>query len=58
MQDFSCEFCKNTTRQLFLIIALSTVLVMKGGEWASEIANYDAKTMYEFEPKCNILKIH
>ena len=54
MQDFSCEFCKNTTRRLFLITAVSTVLVMKG-ELASETVNYDAKIMYQFEPTFNIL---
>ena len=25
------------------------------GELASETVNYDTKTMYEFEPKCNLL---
>ena len=38
-----------------MIIAVSIVLVMKG-ELASEIVNYDTKTMYQFEPKCNLLK--
>ena len=26
------------------------------GELASETVNYDAKTMYQFEPKCNLLR--
>ena len=43
-------FLQNTTRPLRLIIAVSIVLVMKG-ELASETVNYDAKTMYQFEPK-------
>ena len=55
LQDFSCDFCKKTTRRLFLITAVSTVLVMKG-ELASETVNYDAKIMYQFEPKFNILR--
>ena len=58
-QDFSCKFYKirkntflqNTTRRLFLIIAVSVVLVMKG-ELASGTVNYDTKTIYQFEPKC------
>ena len=48
-------FLQNTTRRLLLIIAVSIVLVMKG-ELASETVNYDTKTMYEFEPKCNLLR--
>ena len=60
---FSCEFAKslrtpflqNTTRLLLLIIAVSIVLVMKG-ELASESVNYDTKTMYQFEPKCNLTR--
>ena len=36
---------QNTTRPLLLIIAVSTVLVMKG-ELASETVSYDTKTMY------------
>ena len=46
---------QNTTRQLLLIIAISIVLVMKG-KLASETVNYDAKTMYQFEPKCNLFR--
>ena len=42
-------FLQNTTGRLLLIIAVSTVLVMKG-ELATEIVNYDTKTMYQFEP--------
>ena len=26
------------------------------GELASETVNYDTKTMYQFEPKCNLLR--
>ena len=48
-------FLQNTTRRLLLIIAVSIVLVMKG-ELASETVNYDTKTMYQFEPKCNLLR--
>ena len=33
----------------------SIVLVMKG-ELVSETINYDTKTMYQFEPKCNLLR--
>ena len=59
----SCEFCKirrtpflqNTTKPLLLIIAVSVALVMKG-ELASETVNYDTKTMYQFEPKFNLLR--
>ena len=62
-QDFSCKFYKirkntflqNTTRRLFLIIAVSVVLVMKG-ELASGTVNYDTKTMYQFEPNCYLLR--
>ena len=48
-------FLQNTTRRLLLIIAVSIVLVMKG-ELASETVNYNTKTMYQFEPKCNLLR--
>ena len=34
-------------------VQVSIVLVMKG-ELASETVNYDTKTMYQFEPKCNL----
>ena len=46
---------QNTTRQLLLITAVSIVLVIKG-ELVSEILNYDTETMYQFEPKCNLLR--
>ena len=49
------EHHQNTTRRLLLIIAVSIVLEMKG-ELASETVNYDTKTMYEFEPKYNLLR--
>ena len=48
-------FLKNTTRRLLLIIAVSIVLAMKG-ELASKTVNYDSKTMYQFEPKCSLLR--
>ena len=48
-------FLQNTPRRLLLIIAVSIVLVMKR-ELASETVNYDTKTMYQFEPKCNLLR--
>ena len=57
-QVFSCEFfeiCKNnflqnTSRRLLLVTAISIVSVMKG-ELASKTVNYDAKSMYQFEPQ-------
>ena len=36
-------------------VQVSIVLVMKG-ELASETVNYDSKNMYQFEPKCNLLR--
>ena len=48
-------FLQNTTRRLLLIIAVSVILVMKG-ELASETVNYDTKYIYQFEPKCNLLR--
>ena len=48
-------YLQNTTRRLLLIIAVSIALAMKG-ELASETENYDTKTMYQFEPKCNLLR--
>ena len=48
-------FLQNTTRRLLLIIAVSIVLVMKE-ELTSETVNYDTKTMYQIEPKCNLLR--
>ena len=48
-------FLKNTTRRLLLIIAESIVLAMKG-ELASKTVNYDSKAMYQFEPKCSLLR--
>ena len=47
---------QNTNRRLLLITAVSIVLVMKG-ELASKTVDYDTKTMYQFEPKCNLLII-
>ena len=34
---------------------VSIVLVMKG-ELARDTVNYDTKTTYQFEPKCNLLR--
>ena len=48
-------YLQNTTRRLLLIIAVSIALAMKGG-LASETENYDTKAMYQFEPKCNLLR--
>ena len=36
-------------------VQVSVVLVMKG-ELAGETVNYDTKTMYQFEPRCNLLR--
>ena len=36
-------------------VQISIVLVMKE-ELASETVNHDSKTLYEFEPKCNLLR--
>ena len=49
------SFLHNTTRRLLLIIAVSIVLIMKG-KLASGAVNYDTKTMYQFEPKYNLLR--
>ena len=49
------SFLQNTTRRLLLIIAVSIALIMKG-KLACGTVNYDTKTMYQFEPKCNLLK--
>ena len=48
-------FLQNTPRRLLLIIAVSIVLVMKR-ELASETVNYDTKTKYQFELKCDLLR--
>ena len=64
MKDFSREFCKIRKSTFFaeqhqtaasLIIGVSIVLVMKG-ELGSETVNYGTKTMYQFEPKRNLLR--
>ena len=49
------SFLQSTTRRLLLITAISIVLVMKG-ELVSETVNYDTETMYQFWPKCNLLR--
>ena len=48
-------YLQNTTRRLLLIVAVSIALLMKE-ELASETENYDTKTMYQFEPKWNLLR--
>ena len=50
----------NATYDKFMVsinnsITVSAVLVTKG-ELSSETVNYDTKTMYQFEPKCNLLR--
>ena len=39
---------------MLLVIAVLIVVVMKR-EVANETVHYDTKTMYQFEPKCNLL---
>ena len=53
MCDIICENAKGIYAEA--TVQVSIVLVMKG-ELASETVNYDTKTMYQFEPKCNLLK--
>ena len=36
-------------------VQISIALVMKG-ELASETVNYDTKTMYQFDRRCNLLR--
>ena len=52
-----CGIIFENTKGIFpeTTIQVSTVLVMKG-ELTSETVNYDTKTMYQFEPKCNLLR--
>ena len=62
-QVFSCEFCKIRKNTFFAEHHQTTAsdyssinsISMKG-ELASETVNYDTKTMYQFEPKCNLLR--
>ena len=49
------SFSQNTTRRLLLIIAVSIVLVMKGG-LASETVNNDTKTVHIFESQVYLLR--
>ena len=52
-----CDIIFENTKGIYAeaTVQVSIVLVMKG-ELASETVNYDAKTMYQFEPKCNLLR--
>ena len=53
-----CDIIFENTKGIYAeaTVQVSIVLVMKG-ELASETVNYDTKTMYQFEPKCNLLRI-
>ena len=52
-----CEIIFENAKGIYAeaTVQVSIVLVMKG-ELASEIINYDTKTMYQIEPKCNLLR--
>ena len=52
-----CDIIFENTKGIYAeaTVQVSIVLVMKG-ELASETVNYDTKTMYQFEPKCNLLR--
>ena len=52
-----CDIIFENTKGIYaeVTVQVSIVLVMKG-ELASETVNYDTKTVYQFEPKCNLLK--
>ena len=52
-----CDIIFENTKGIYAeaTVQVSIVLVMKG-ELASETVNYDTKTVYQFEPKCNLLK--
>ena len=53
-----CDIIFENTKGIYAeaTVQVSIVLVMKG-ELASETVNYDTKTMYQFEPKCNLSRI-
>ena len=52
-----CDIIFENTKGIYAeaTVQVSLVLVMKG-ELGSENVNYDTKTMYKFEPKCNLLR--
>ena len=52
-----CDIIFENTKGIYaeVTVQVSIVLVMKR-ELASETVNYDTKTVYQFEPKCNLLK--
>ena len=54
-----CDIIFENTKGIYaeVTVQVSIVLVMKG-ELASKTVNYDTKTMYQFEPKCNLLRKH
>ena len=49
--SFSAEHHQTTASDY----SISIILVIKG-ELASGTLNYDTKTMYQIEPKCNLLR--
>ena len=51
-----CDSIFENTKYIYAkaTVQVSIVSVTKG-ELASEIVNYDIKTMYQFERKCNLL---
>ena len=51
-----CDIIFENTKRIYAkaTVQVSIVSVMKG-ELASETLNYDIKTMYQFELKCNLL---
>ena len=52
-----CDIIFENTKGIYAgaTVQVSIVLVMKG-ELVSETVNYGTKTMYQFEPKCNLLR--
>ena len=53
-----CDIIFENTKGIYAeaTLQVSIVLVMKG-ELASATVDYDTKSMYQFEPKCNLLRI-
>ena len=52
-----CDIIFENTKGIYVevTVQVSIVLVMKG-ELASETVSYDTKIMYQFGPKCNLLR--
>ena len=52
-----CGIIFENTKGIFTeaTVQVSIVLVMKG-ELARQTVNHDTKTMYQFEPKCNLVR--